>query len=55
MSRPQNELNLAQTLKIAYFCNKKLNLNQIKLKARIEGDIENKLGLSWAKLSLSWG
>ena len=42
MRRPQNNLNLTQTLKIAYFfapkSKKKLPLNYIKLKARTEED-----------------
>ena len=41
MSRPRNNLNLIPTLKIAYFGQNIGPLNQMKLKARIEGDIEN--------------
>ena len=43
MSRPRNNLNLTQTLKIAYFLPQKakITLELDKLKARIEGDTEN--------------
>ena len=44
MSRPQNNLNLNPTIKIAYFLPqkaKKIPINYIKSKAKIDGDIEN--------------
>ena len=56
MSRPQNNLNLTSTIKIAIFLPqkaKKIPLYKIKFKARIKGDIENVCcSATWVNLKL---